>query len=959
MWTSVRASVLLAVLSAAACGPSTAGSGSGGGGAHADMTAGTTPDLSAPAANDSGVPADLAPAADLLPPPDLTVPAPTGLTWPPGQVFPTFPPITALDVVDLGPLTADQQTLFVTLAGLVNRTTPRIYTLSNGDGEGKTFWLDKMPYTKNSIANPYTLLTKYQSEIKGIIVYDDTQMDTINLATTIAGQTNAVVASPAQATLLTAAPYSLAILVDLRTNKFTTKLAIYQYEYDLYSAGATHRLICGLNPAIAGNLRDYAVATQSMMVWLDPRVTAEATLLSQFLALLPPTSPYLGWWVDEPTGVSAASTAGVPTFAADYASNLTVMGGTPRGSATVPPAPAPPPLENKVYVAIFMSDGDNVQEDQHLIPIKWGDANRGKVPIGWTIDPALVDVAPNVLQYFQSTATSNDVLVSGPSGLGYTYPAAWTTSAFDTYAKVSGRYMQSAGLRVITVWNNGVDLSAANMASYSNDVPNLVGLTIQDESTPMQIIGGASGTVPLFKLNISYGDTEQILESNPGGIDSQLATFNGTAPVFIAVQGDMNSSSITPTAFNDVAAHYGSNSNVVFVRPDHFFQLLLEANQPPGHRVFTGDYDGDGKTDTMFYYNGDGNWWMAPSDGINFAWHVAGNVASLGNFADNNHVFYGGDFTGDGKSDIMVFGGNDNNWRLGTSDGTNLTWSVVSNTGNFGGLLDGAHRTFTGDFTGDGKADALFYYSGDNHWWLGTSSGTALTWSLVCTSTFGNLLDGTHGLYVGDYNGDGKKDLLVYNNSDGSWWFGISSGTAITWTQAAATSGFGNVLGNDHKILIGDFDGDGKTDVLFYFNGDGNWWMGTSNGTALTFHQASATAAAGNLLDWSYRMMAGDYDGDGKTDVAYYNSVDGSFTFGISDGNQLNWESAGTGAATIGDLDDSTTRLFFSGDFNGDGKMDALSYSSTDGNWRAGLSNGSALTWHVAGNTSGFGNLIH
>jgi hypothetical protein len=951
MWTfSVRASMLLAVLSLAACGPSTAG----GGGSHPDLgTIAPSPDLSV---IDSGVPlSDLAAPPDLLPPADLTPPAQTGLTWPVGQTFPTFAPFDTLDLVDLGPLTADQQTLFVTLAGLINRQKPRIYTLNNGDGEGKTFWLDLMKTTNTTVANPYTLITKYASEVKGIIVYDDTQTDTINLATTIAGQTNAIVASPAQATQLTGAPYNLTILVDLRTNKFTNRLDIYQYELNLYSAGATHRLICGLNPAIAGNLRDYAVATSSMMVWLDPRIAAEQALLLKFLALLPANSAYLGWWVDEPTGVHAASTVGVPTFAADWASNLTVMGGTPRGSATVVAPPAPPPLENKVYVGMFMSDGDNVQEDQHLIPLKWNDSNRGKVPVGWTIDPALVDVAPNVLRYFQSTATSNDVLVSGPSGLGYTYPAAWVASDFDNYSKISGRYMQSAGLRVVTVWNNGVDLSAANMTSYASNIPGLLGLTIQDESMNMQII---NGTLPLKRLDISYGDTAAIIEANAGGIDSQLPSFTGAAPLFVAVQGNMNSGSMNPTAFNDIATHYGNNSNVVFVRPDHFFQLLRQANQPPAHRVFTGDYNGDGKTDTMFYYGGDGNWWMAPSDGTSFTWHLAGNVTSLGNFVDGKHQFYGGDYNGDGKSDMLVYGSNDGNWRLGTSDGTNLTWSTVSNTGNFGNLMDGGHRIFTGDFTGDGKSDVLFYYSGDGHWWLGTSSGTALTWTLAAGTTFGNLLDGTHAIYTGDYNGDGKLDLLVYNNSDGTFWFGISSGTAITWTQAAATSGYGNLLGQGHRILTGDFNGDGKSDVLFYYNGDSSWWMGVSNGTALTWHQAGNSAAAGNLVDWSYRMFSGDYDGDGKSDVAYYNSVDGSFWLGLSDGNQLAWKSGGTGAAMIGDLADPE-RLLFGGDYDGDGKADALSYSSGDGNWRVGLSSGSAMTWHVAGSSSGFGNLAH
>src|SRR5262249_39924304 len=80
-------------------------------------------------------------------------------------------------------------------------------------------------------------------------------------------------------------------------------------------------------------------------------------------------------------------------------------GGLARGTATAPPAPAPPPLQNKFYVAMFMSDGDNLQEDEGLIPLKWWDGARGQVPISWTVSPALVDVAPGILRYYQSTAT--------------------------------------------------------------------------------------------------------------------------------------------------------------------------------------------------------------------------------------------------------------------------------------------------------------------------------------------------------------------------------------------------------------------------------------------------------------------------------------------------------------------------------------------------------------------------
>jgi hypothetical protein len=919
---------------------------------ESDLASGPTPDLAmADLSSPTSGSTDLA-AADLAAPSDLAAPRDmalsTGLIWPVGQAFPSFQPIGALDVIDIQSLPADQQTLAVTLAGLVNRARPRIYCEDDG-GEGKTFWLDKIGAPTTAFTDPFALVTKYKSELSGIVIYDDTLVDTLNLATVIAAQSGGIVASPTVGATLGHAPYSLPVIADLRTNSFASKLDVYQYELDHWSANATHRLIVGLNPTIGAHLRDYAVATQAMMVWLDPRVTAEATLLSKFLALLPPTSPYLGWWIDEPTGVHAASTAGVPTFAADWSSNLTVLGGTPRGSAVVPAAPAPPPLENKVYVAIFMSDGDNVQEDQHLIPMKWSDSHRGSVPIGWTVDPALVDVAPVILRQFQSTATINDVLVSGPSGLGYTYPAAWPASDFDTYAKLSGSYMAAAGLRVITVWNNGVDLSAANAHSYASNMPGLVGLTIQDETVSQQLL---DNWLPLVRLNISYGDTEAALES---GIDSQVSSWSGAAPVFVTVQGNMNSGTITPAAFANVQQHYAANSNVEFVRADHFFMLLRAAMQPAQHVMLTGDFDGNGKSDALFYYGGDGNFWMGLSDGTNLTWHTAGNLSSLGNLVDGKHAFYSGDFDGNGKSDVLVYGSADGSWRVGLSDGTNLTWQVASTTPGFGNFFDGNHRTFIGDFSGDGKSDVLFYNKGDGNWWLGTSAGTTIAWTKAGnTSGFGNLLDGSHALYTGDFDGNGKLDVLMYYNGDSNWWLGASDGANLTWTKVANTSGYGNLLEGSHRVVVGDFDGNGKSDVLMYYNGDGNWWLGASDGAHLNWAQASASAG-GNFADWNHRIFVGDYDGDGKSDVAVYDSSDSSFRVGRSDGVNLTWHAAGSGSGVANLLDNN--RLLYGGDYDGDGKSDFLSYGAADGNWRVGRSDGTSFVWHLAGNTSGFGDL--
>jgi hypothetical protein len=294
---------------------------------------------------------------------------------------------------------------------------------------------------------------------------------------------------------------------------------------------------------------------------------------------------------------------------------------------------------------------------------------------------------------------------------------------------------------------------------------------------------------------------------------------------------------------------------------------------------------------------------MGLSDGTNLAWHNAGTLASLGNLVDGKHAFYSGDFDGNGKSDVLIYGNADGSWRLGLSDGTSLTWQVASTTPGYGDLLDGAHRTFIGDFSGDGKADVLFYNKGDGNWWLGASAGTTLTWSKVAnTSGYGNLLDGSHALYTGDFDGNGKRDVLMYYNGDGNWWLGASDGATLTWKQ------FGN-----------------------------------------------SAPAAGDFTDLRHRIFVGDYDGDGKSDVAVYDSGDSSFRVGRSDGTTLAFHGAGPVGGVANLLE--STRLLYGGDYDGNGKSDFLSYGAADGNWRIGASDGTSFAWHVAGNSSGFGDL--
>src|SRR5262249_30181651 len=158
-------------------------------------------------------------------------------------------------------------------------------------------------------------------------------------------------------------------------------------------------------------------------------------------------------------------------------------------------------------------------------------------------------------------------------------------------------------------------------------------------------------------------------------------------------------------------------------------------------------------------------------------------------------------------------------------------------------------------------------------WWIGASNGAALTWSNAgSTSGFGNLLDGSHVFYDGDFDGDGKADVLFYYNGDKTFWLGRSTGTGLTWVNAGNTTGFGNLVDDGHRLMSGDFDGDHKTDLLFQYAVDGNWWLGLSNGNTFNWSAAANTSSLGDLLDLNHHLFTIDFDGDGKMDVVSQDS---------------------------------------------------------------------------------------
>jgi hypothetical protein len=498
---------------------------------------------------------------------------PSGIRWPAGQALPSFGRPRFLDVADLSGAAHDEQLLLTTLQGVVNREQPSIYLLQP-QNEGLATWLTELGVPYQQVAAPLDLLTRYRDRVRGAIVYDPAVTATVNVATTLAGLHDAVATSAELA-----ASTGLPVLTDLR-GRFADDLAAYTWAAANLWQATSHRLIVGLDPAVSGYLRDYAVANRAMVVFLDPATEGEGPLLSSLLADLPTPSPYLGWWPasvnGEDDGTQLTSQHGVYVVAADWCTNLTVFGGVSAPIRDHQYAPPVPVLANKIYVTLTMTEGDNLQYGQHRMRQIWDDPNRGKVPLNWSTQPLALDAAPAILSYYQRTASPNDYLMAGPSGAGYVYPSDWPSSTLDRYTRQAASYTRRTGLPAQVILNrldgNDIPFDEATADQYIDDLRPLGLLMAWTTYTSTSVLTGDT-PLSISWLASSVGEATQAIATASAG-------WTGERPLFLSI--GMLAWNLTPTDVVTIVESLGPDYQVV--RGDQYFALARKALGLPAWR---------------------------------------------------------------------------------------------------------------------------------------------------------------------------------------------------------------------------------------------------------------------------------------------------------------------------------------------------------------------------------------
>ncbi len=444
-----------------------------------------------------------------------------------------------------------------------------------------------------------------------------------------------------------------------------------------------------------------------------------------------------------------------------------------------------------------------------------------------------------------------------------------TISSFSPTSGNVGTTVTITGTNFSTTLSSNVVYFGAVKATVSAATSTSLTVTVPARSTyePISIVNTVSGRIAQSKIPFRVTNTS--ISSFPVGSGSFVAPINVTAAAGASNWyeiGDMisvadydgdgkpdiakGSNTTSVNVLRNVVASSGSIATNSFSSAGNF------TTGSASFEIASGDIDGDGKLDIVSI--GTSNFSILRNTSTSGTISFATKVDVTASYQYRVKL---ADVDGDGRLDVITSSNYSSNFNvyLNTSSIGSISFNTTPTS--IGGLNGSRHITI-GDINMDGKTDVI-----------AANEGTMNALLFLNTSTTGSVSFGSGiavaGGYwynsVGDFDGDDKNDILSNGGNVSLLRNNYSSGTFTSSNLTTAS----NISSSDGLSYTtqSDFNGDGKLDYFTSFQNSGqsiSWYK--NNYTTGSF-SSSSFAAFSNSFSTPYQMIICDFDGDGKQDI--------------------------------------------------------------------------------------------